>query len=848
MRLASTKTGVSVSTFIILALSTVLFSTMGIAGLLDRAPEQQTNNNSYTPEYWMKLIMKDGSQRLFNPEGMFLPVKSEYGHFKLPLGSLRAVKFVTPNAGKKTAQEIITRFQSGLIARLLQDTNRNYIIIKEQGKASKRINLNDIMGILGPSFFGNNGTDNNATSDDKLWRYNIDFTDGTSEVAYIPVTVMTIKTPVGRIHLPTPMLYSLKKKPNSKFKYEITTIYGEIIPGNISGNHVRIIADNSKKYLDLSLTDIEQIKSQAEIIPIIGNWLEWYIRPETAIVACFHSNKTELSDGKRQLLAKDVKTITQTVVGIYCNTADGTPIPCQHRNRSVKIALLSTGDIISIPWQNVNAVKSNGQIEAKELVSLMAPNPKHTRHRAAFATNTTTEGIKLKSSIGTLYLTKDDIAQIEIDRHHSAAAVSTVYGDYFLTSIPSRNQLAKITEHDDYEFPNDDNFTLTINKANQLIPATNQVVCRLRSGDLIYARMPQQILKIVRKSRASKTTEINTSSLSAISRNEDGRFYFETELGIIEAQPKQPKIALIMELTNKTNAIPFNLIETITTEKDKLPPPLRFRPEMTPAMRGEIFVEGGSFMQGSETGMDDEQPVHKVTLSPFYIDATEITRNQFAEFIRDSKYKTVAEIAESKQTWKEPGFEQSLTDPVVCVSWLDAAHYCNWRSKKCGLPPCYTFNKDKSVTSDPTSNGYRLPTEAEWEYAARGRGKNNMFACDYDASHNLTANGKDITSADPWMWTCPVKYFPPNSIGLYGMSGNAWEWCQDWYFSRAYLQLRQSRNPRVRYDSAPGLTRRVMRGGSYRNTTDMLRCASRGNGIPFAFAPHVGFRCARSAE
>jgi formylglycine-generating enzyme required for sulfatase activity len=103
---------------------------------------------------------------------------------------------------------------------------------------------------------------------------------------------------------------------------------------------------------------------------------------------------------------------------------------------------------------------------------------------------------------------------------------------------------------------------------------------------------------------------------------------------------------------------------------------------------------------------------------------------------------------------------------------------------------------------------------------------------------------------DGWRWTNPVNAFPADTNGIYGMAGNVWEWCEDWYFNRAYdaLKNRPSLNPCILQRDVPGLTHRVMRGGSYRNISDLLRASSRGNGLPQAYAPHVGFRCARNAN
>ncbi len=243
-----------------------------------------------------------------------------------------------------------------------------------------------------------------------------------------------------------------------------------------------------------------------------------------------------------------------------------------------------------------------------------------------------------------------------------------------------------------------------------------------------------------------------------------------------------------------------------------------FEPEM-------VLIPAGTFEMGSETGDSDEKPVHAWKMGEFYMSKYETTRGQFAAFVSDTDYQTEAEKGdgcygwsgnswEKKKefTWRNMGFSQEDTHPVACVSWNDAVAYSAWLSKK-------------------TGKTYRLPTEAEWEYAARAGTTTERYwgddvgkACAYANVADLTAKKKFPewtihNCEDGYVYTAPVGRKKANSFGLYDMLGNVWEWTCSEY--GAYSEGKQVKCNQ----SVTG--QRVLRGGSWFNFAILVRSASR---------------------
>lgn len=279
------------------------------------------------------------------------------------------------------------------------------------------------------------------------------------------------------------------------------------------------------------------------------------------------------------------------------------------------------------------------------------------------------------------------------------------------------------------------------------------------------------------------------------------------------------------------------------------------------------YIPGGEFVMGtnSKEGFpaDGEGPMRKVKVKPFYMDPCAVTNAEFTEFVEDTGYQTEAEaygwsfvfhslLSEKirKQVnqivqgtpwwcrvsgayWHQPEGPDSSIDekrdhPVVHISWNDAQAYCRWAGK-------------------------RLPTEAEWEFAARG----GLEQKKYPWGDELTPDGehycniwqgvfpKQNTEEDGFAGTAPAKSFPPNGYGLYNVSGNIWEWCSDWFIRTIHRRGGRD-NPQGPEEG----TSRIMRGGSYlchESYCNRYRVAARSSNTPDSSTGNLGFRCVMDA-
>jgi len=237
-----------------------------------------------------------------------------------------------------------------------------------------------------------------------------------------------------------------------------------------------------------------------------------------------------------------------------------------------------------------------------------------------------------------------------------------------------------------------------------------------------------------------------------------------------------------------------------------------------------VRIPAGSFTMGSADGEPDEAPPHEVTVDAFWMDRTEVTQEQYGRLVLGN-----------------PSHFKGSDRPVEQVSWADAALYCNERSRSAGLEPCYD---EETAKCNLQANGYRLPTEAEWEYACRA-GAATPYAFGADA-HQLGQHAWFADNANKK--TQPVARKRPNAWGLYDMHGNVAEWCNDVYEAEYYRQS-PPQNPPGPEDGE----KYVLRGGAWNSRPPRCRAAARVGENPgfqdACFARDaIGFRCVRRAD
>jgi formylglycine-generating enzyme required for sulfatase activity len=255
-------------------------------------------------------------------------------------------------------------------------------------------------------------------------------------------------------------------------------------------------------------------------------------------------------------------------------------------------------------------------------------------------------------------------------------------------------------------------------------------------------------------------------------------------------------------------------------------------PSVQPVSGNMVRINGGTFMMGSPTNEPERngETQHQVTVSLFYMGRHEVTQKEYQEIMGTN-----------------PSYLKGDNLPVERVSWYDAVEYCNRRSQREGFTPAYTIDKSRTdpnnngddrlkwvVTWNRNANGYRLPTEAEWEYACRA-GTTTTY--NTGATINDNTGWYDANSDDR---THPVGQKSANRWGLYDMHGNVYEWCWDWFGT--YPSGAQTDPMGVSSGSM-----RVIRGGSFFNTAQRVRSALRSSIFPNSVGTNVGFRVVRNA-
>jgi formylglycine-generating enzyme required for sulfatase activity len=235
-------------------------------------------------------------------------------------------------------------------------------------------------------------------------------------------------------------------------------------------------------------------------------------------------------------------------------------------------------------------------------------------------------------------------------------------------------------------------------------------------------------------------------------------------------------------------------------------------------------------MGNNDSRQTYETPAHHVTVGTFWIGRNEVTFNEYDEFCQ----------ATGRELPPDRGWGRG-TRPAIHVTWADAVAYCNWRSTQEGLRPAYRISGN-TVEWDRTANGYRLPTEAEWEFAARGGTQSRNFTYiggndPYPVGNLFPQNANAARSAG----TQAVGQRTPNELGLKDMGGNVWEWCWDWYSPTYYR-----RAPRLNPTGPESGRQRVVRGGSWYSHPEWAQPWRRSAEDTDHRSSTVGFRLARN--
>ncbi len=282
------------------------------------------------------------------------------------------------------------------------------------------------------------------------------------------------------------------------------------------------------------------------------------------------------------------------------------------------------------------------------------------------------------------------------------------------------------------------------------------------------------------------------------------------------------------------------------------------------AMDDMALIPAGPFQMGTNFTDDgtSAQPNHTVTLSAFFMDKHEVTSQQWQD--------VYIWATNNGYAFTNPGAGKVPNHPVQMVNWYNCVKWCNARSEKEGLTPCYYTNAAQTLVYrggsanlsnewvNWSANGYRLPTEAEWEKAARGGAVGMRFPwSDANAITNSRANYYGNTAYaydlgpngynpaftnEPMPYTSPVGYFAPNGYGLYDMAGNVWEWCWDRYDASWYSNTGATQNDTCGPSSGSD---RVLRGGGWAYSSNRCRVASRSYYTPDGADEGIGFRCVR---
>ncbi|HWW42231.1 formylglycine-generating enzyme family protein, partial [Pedobacter sp.] len=352
----------------------------------------------------------------------------------------------------------------------------------------------------------------------------------------------------------------------------------------------------------------------------------------------------------------------------------------------------------------------------------------------------------------------------------------------------------------------------------------------------------------------------------------------------------QAKIAGAVSCTS-IGLIPTDSVLYMQNGGTKFKPSIVNNTKAIATIKGMVWIPGGEFSMGGvnpvgmndggHESMNDARPVHRVYVGGFYMDETEVTNAEFAAFVKSTGYITVAEQKPTREEFPGAPEENLVAGSVVFIpteitdlnnqyQWWSYVHGANWKHPsgpdsdlkgKENYPVVHIAWDDANAYSKWA--GKRLPTEAEWEFAARGGKAGELFTW----GNQFKPDGKWMANiyqgkfpahdegSDGFPGIAPVKQFPANAYGLYDMAGNVWEWCIDWYRPDYYQNLSKAgvaknpKGPNTSYDpSEPTEKKKVQRGGSFLCTDQYCTrymVGTRGKGEYRSSTNHIGFRCVK---